>query len=414
MRVVDFGQGVAGPYCGMLLGDFGADVIKIEPPRGDWSRALGARLTGGQSATSLSVNRNKRSVCLDLASAEGRRLAGALIARADVVVESFRPGVMARMGFDYATLAGERPELIYCSITGYGPDGPYAHLPAGDSTMQAIGGLMSIVGDASTPPTRVGNVVSDMLAGMHGFEAVLLALLERRTTGRGRHLNVSLFDTMLAFQAAPIVEYLMTGNLPPRLGNAHPLIAPSGLVQTADQPIALTVLDHQWQRFCKAMNFDELYDDPRFATNELRFEHRTALLAAISSGFADRSAAEVIDDLRRNDFLCAPVNTYAEVCTDPQAVHNESIVHATHATLGRVPMLANPIRTGDDDGLFRVGPGLGEHTREVLVTDLGLTPADVDILASAGAIVCGGAVPAESAAGSVSADSRGISAAERT
>ena len=380
LRVVDFGQGVAGPYCAMLLGDFGAGVVKIEPPRGDWSRNMGAKLEGGASATFLSANRNKRSVCLDLADERGREIAAQLIAKADVVVESFRPGVMERMGFGYETLARSRPELIYCSITGFGAGGPYADLPAGDSTMQAIGGLMSIVGDETMPPMRVGNVVSDMLAGMHGFEAVLLSLLNRGTTGRGAHPEISLFGTMLAFQAAPITEFLASGKLPPRVGNAHPLISPSGIVRTADRPIMLTVLDHQWTRFCDLMGFPDLGADARFATNEGRNAHRKELLERISSAFETRAAGDVIAELRANDFLCAPVNTYADIAADPQTIHDDTLIHAESASLGRFPGVRNPIRFSQADAALAAAPACGAHTYEVLKGDLALPDEAIDEL----------------------------------
>ena len=274
VRVLDFGQGVAGPYAGQLLADQGADVIKVEPPRGDWAREMGVRDANGLSGTFASVNRNKRGLCLDMRLAEGKDLARRLALKADVVIESFRPGVMDRLGLGYEALKKDSPRLIYCAVTGFGEDGPNVDLPAGDSTMQAYGALMSIVGERDGAPLRVGNVVSDMLAGMNAYSAVLLALLQRGNSAPGTRIGVSLLDSLVAFQAPPLTEFLLTGQLPKRQGNAHPLIAPSGAVKTKDGHIVFTVLDHQWTGFCAGLGLAALATDPRFATSTDRQKNR--------------------------------------------------------------------------------------------------------------------------------------------
>jgi len=382
MLVVDFGQGVAGPYCAMLLGDFGADVIKVEPFRGDWSRSMGSQVTATDTTTYLSVNRNKRSIRLDLSKPSGKNVARALIARGDVLVESFRPGVMERVGLGFEALQAEHPRLIYCSVTGYGPDGPYADAPAGDSTMQAVGGLMSIIGEADGTPLRVGNVVSDMLAGMHAFEAVLLATLERGITGRGGRAQVSLFDTILAFQAPPLTEFLMTGQQAQRTGNSHPLLSPSGTVKVTDGLVTFTVLQHQWDAFCSFLGAPELASDPRFATNEARVTNRAALMEIVQSRFSDCDTKTAIARMRAADVLCAPVNSYPDIVEDPQVLHNRIIRRVAHRTLGEVPTVANPIHLSGETRTPAAPPGLGEHTREILSTDLGMKPEEIDRLIS--------------------------------
>ncbi len=386
LRVLDFGQGVAGPYCGMLLGDFGANVIKIEPLRGDWSRAMGTPVSANESTTYLSVNRNKRSICLDFSKPEAKAVALKLAGISDVIVESFRPGVMRRLGLDYEQLAHSKPALIYCSITGFGPDGPYAQLPAGDSTMQAMAGLMSIVGEAGREPVRVGNVVSDMLAGMHGFEAVLLALIERGVTGRGRKCEVSLFDTLLAFQAPPLVEYLMTDRLPERTGGSHPLIAPSGVLRTTDRSVVFTVLGHQWERFCAFIGAPELNADPRFATNEARTANRSELMAIIQEQFSGLCSNDVIAKMREADILCAPVNSYQDIAADSHVRHAGSLRKAEHPDLGPIPFVANPIRFEGAPHCSTAPPALGEQTLSVLADDLGLSGEEIADLRAAGAI----------------------------
>lgn len=366
LKVVDFGQGVAGPYGAMLLGDYGASVIKVEPPRGDWARTLGTRIGRTESATFVAVNRNKRSVVIDLTKAHGVHAARRLVADADVVVQSFRPGVMARYGLDYATLSATRPSLIYCSVSGFGPEGEAADLPAGDSTMQAWGGLMSIVGSADQPPTRVGNVVSDMLAGMNVFQGALLGILDRQRTGKGCEIHVALLDSLVAFQAPAFAEYLATGVPPPRTGNDHPILSPSGLFETADRPVVFSVLEHQWPAFCRFFGVPQVAEDPRFARNADRLANREALMQLLRPLFASESSAEVLRRLRACDVPCAPVNDYAAVAADPQVRLRGLLGHVDHPQLGSIPFIRNPVRPGDAEPLHGAVPLLGEHTDQVL------------------------------------------------
>lgn len=382
LRVLDFGQGVAGPYSGQLLADQGARVVKVEPPRGDWAREMGVRDANGLSGTFASVNRNKRGLCLDLRMPEARDIARRLALGADVVLESFRPGVMDRLGLGCDALRRDNPRLVYCAVTGFGEDGPNVDLPAGDSTMQAYGALMSIVGERDGAPLRVGNVVSDMLAGMNAFSAILLALLQRATTGQGARIGISLLDSLVAFQAPPLTEYLLTGKLPRRQGNAHPLIAPSGAVRTQDGHIVYTVLDHQWKGFCEGLGVSTLAADPRFATSALRQQNRAELEAALAPTFAAEGNAGWLARLRELDVLCSPINDYASLREDPQVRHN-----GLFATAGGVPVIRNPVRVGGEAS-HRPPPARGEHTREVLAKDLGIESAEIERLVSLGAALC--------------------------
>jgi crotonobetainyl-CoA:carnitine CoA-transferase CaiB-like acyl-CoA transferase len=368
LKVVDFGQGVAGPYGAMLLGDFGADVIKVEPLRGDWGRTLGTRIGDTESATFCAVNRNKRSIAVDLTKVSGLAIARGLVAGADIVVQSFRPDVMGRYGLDYATLAVERPELIYVSVSGFGPVGPAAHLPAGDSTMQAWGGLMSIIGGQDEAPTRVGNVVSDMLAGMNAFQGALLAVMSRNQTGKGSEVQVALLDSLIAFQAPTFAEFLATGAPPPRTGNNHPLMSPSGLFKTSDALVVFSVLDHQWPAFCEYFGVPQLSTDSRFATNADRMINRAALMDVLRPIFASESTPEVLRRLRACDVPCAPVNDYAAVAGDAQVQLNGLLAKIEHPKLGLIPSIRNPIKIDGMPAAMGDVPLLGEHTDTILRT----------------------------------------------
>lgn len=374
IRVLDFGQGVAGPYCGQLLADQGAEVVKIEPLRGDWSRTMGDPGSEGQSGVFVSVNRGKRGISLDLRQPEVVEIVRGLAATSDVVLESFRPGVMDRLGLGRADLRRFNSGLVYCSVTGFGPDGPNVALPAGDSTMQAYGGLMSIVGERDGEPLRVGNVVSDMLAGMNAFSGVLLALLQRASGAPGTDVQVSLLDSIVAFQAPPLSEFLMTGKLPERLGNDHPLIAPSGAMRTRDGAITFTVFDHQWQAFCDGLGLPQVAADARFVTSGERQRNRDALSAILAPVFAGGTRAQWLDRLRTMDVLCAPINDYRDLLADPQVRHN--------GLFGRIegqgcayPAIGNPIRlSGGGRGATSAPPRLGEHTKDILERCCGIAP----------------------------------------
>lgn len=375
LTVLDFGQGVAGPYCGQLLADNGADVIKIEPPRGDWSRTMGEN--GG---VYLSVNRNKRGICLDLRDPGAQRVVQQAARGADIIIESFRPGVMDKLGLGYEQVRAVNSGIVYCSVTGFGDSGPNVRLPAGDSIMQAYGGLMSIIGEREGQPLRVGNMVSDMLAGMNAFSGVLMAVLSRHQCGAGQHIQVSLLDSIIAFQGPPLTEYLLSGKLPERQGNDHPLIAPSGTIRTQDGYISFTVFDHQWPGFCEQLQLAHLLTDARFATSAQRQRHREALKGALEPLFASKTSEQWLTQLRSIDILCAPVNDYASVVADPQVQHNGLIRHVAHENGKTLPMIANPVRSHHRQTDPRPAPRLGEHNVEVLTSMWGCSAQEAERL----------------------------------
>jgi crotonobetainyl-CoA:carnitine CoA-transferase CaiB-like acyl-CoA transferase len=349
-------------------------VVKVEPPRGDWAREIGVfdpRL--GMTATFASLNRNKRGICIDLAVAEGVELAGALAQQADIVIEAFRPGVMERLGLGYEALAAGHPGLIYCSISGYGQTGPNTGLPASDSVMQAYGGLMSVVGEEGGEPLRVANIVSDMLAGTNAFAAVLMALYARQSSGRGRQVSTSLLDSIVAFQSTILSEYLVTGALPVRRGNRHPLVAPASVFEVTDGHVAFSVLDHHWRKFCEAMNMQDMTDDPRFHTSAARLANRAALLERLQDAVRARRSAEVIALLGMAGILCAPVQDYRALLADPQVRHNGLIGQLPTDDGGLFPVIKSPMDVGAETRPATVAPALGEHSVDILTRELGLT-----------------------------------------
>ncbi|MCH7479346.1 MAG: CoA transferase, partial [SAR324 cluster bacterium] len=281
LRVADFSQGVAGPYCALLLGDLGAEVVKVEPPRGDWIRVVGRKVEAGMSPTYISMNRNKKAFCLEMKDPGGLEAARRLAGKSDVVVESFRPGVMKRFGLDHETLSGENPQMVYASVTGFGNSGPYVDLPGADSVIQAMGGIMSINGEAGGDPLRFGMFMVDMITGMSAYQGLLAALLGRERGGGGQYLSVSLLDAILSFQAPPLTEYLMYGALPERNGNVNSYVAPSGVFKTRDSFLMFTTLDHQWERGAKALGLESLVDDPRYVSNDARLANRDSLLEMV-------------------------------------------------------------------------------------------------------------------------------------
>ena len=373
LKVIDFSQGGAGPYCTQLLAVFGADVIKVEPPRGDWAREMGViDEEAGMSGTFMSLNRNKFGLCMDLSQSKAVDIARLLCADADIVVEAFRPGVMHRLGLSAKDLREGHESLIYCSISGYGQTGPNVALPASDSVMQAYGGLMSLVGDEGGEPLRVANIVSDMLTGTNAFASVLLALNRRHTTGLGGWVGSSLLDSIVGFQAPILSEYILTGNPPVRRGNKHPLIAASGVFKTQDGRVAFTVLDHYWQPFCESMGIAQEPKDPRFTTPQSRMAHRAEVAQTMQDAVADRTVREVLDILGPVGVLCAPVQDYAALVIDPQVHHNELLTEITSGRGTVLPMVRSPMSLDGPSRKWSPPPRVGEHTEFLLRQRLGL------------------------------------------
>ena len=413
--VVDCSTVLAGPYCTMLLADLGADVIKVEPPEGDGTRGWGPPWVGSAedgtrtAAYYLSVNRNKRSIRLDLRTDGGREVLRRLLERGDVLVENYRVGGLARLGFDDETLAAINPELIHLAISGFGTNGPDAARPGYDFVVQAVGGLMSITGatdDDGGRPTKVGVAISDVVTGLFGAVSVLAALLARdRATLRsghvdpppgsgrvdpplrGQRIDVSLLESTLAVLVNQAQNAFVTGRAPGRLGNAHPTIVPYETFRTADGELALAVgSERQWPRLCEVLDMSRLASDPRFATNGDRVEHRAELRPVLAERFRARTTGEWLEMLEAAGIPCGPINDVVAAFGAPQALARSMAVDVEHPVLGTIRQVGLPFELTATPASIRTAPPLlGEHSREILA-ELGYGPGEIESLAETGAI----------------------------
>ncbi|MDB4948638.1 MAG: formyl-CoA transferase [Gemmatimonadetes bacterium] len=372
LRVLDLSRVLAGPLCTMMLGDLGADVVKVERPGGgddtrQWGPPWATGPDGAESAYYLSVNRNKRSLAADLKSPEGRALVRRLALEADVLVENFAPGTLEAWGLGYDDLAAENPGLVLCSITGYGSDGPQAGRPGYDFAVQARAGWMSITGEPDGAPMKVGVALVDVLAGQNAAVAILAALRERDRSGRGQRVEVALFDSALAGLVNVAQAALVTGREPRRWGNAHATIVPYQAFDAADRPFALAVgNDGQFRRLCSVLAAPELAEDPRFATNPGRVENRADLIPLLASRFAARTAGEWLAMLEAGGVPCAPVQTVGEALADPVLTERGGAWQMKGPTFGRVATVPSPLRLDRTPAApFRPAPALGEHTGQI-------------------------------------------------
>jgi crotonobetainyl-CoA:carnitine CoA-transferase CaiB-like acyl-CoA transferase len=368
-RVLELAHLIAGPVCGMYLADMGAEVLKIEqPPDGDASRKLYDPLLGGDSAVFLTVNRNKKSVALDLAQPDGRALFMRLVANADVVIEAHRGGVAEKLGIDYASLAPLNPRLVYCSLSAFGPEGPWQDKPGLDMLVQAMGGLMAVTGEPDGGPLLSGAPVLDTLGALAAALGVLTALLHRERTGEGQRVDVSLLNGALLTHAARLSVFLVTGQEPGRHGSAHPYLVPFQAFKAKDGWIYVAVwIDRLWTPFCAALERPALAAEPSFATREGRLNNRRDLVALLEPIFLERTVTEWMARLEKHDVLCAPVNRYADFPNDPQVIASGMLVPEDHPRAGRLTTLDTPIRFSKTPGGIRThAPALGEHTDEVL------------------------------------------------
>jgi crotonobetainyl-CoA:carnitine CoA-transferase CaiB-like acyl-CoA transferase len=389
VTVLDLTRVLSGPYCTMLLADMGARVIKIEQPgRGDDTRGWGPPFLGSESAYFLSINRNKESLTLDLKSEDGRAILERLLARADVLVENFRPGTMERLGFGYEAMAPRHPSLIYCSISGFGRTGPRRDQPGYDAVMQGEGGLMSITGERDGPPLRLGVAISDIVSGMFAAQGIAMALLARHRTGRGQHVDIGMLDATAALLTYQAAIYFATGASPVRLGNRHPTIVPYETFPASDGDIVLAVgNDELWRSFCRATGLSELADDPRFATNRARVQYYDALKPQIDARLRTRTRADWIAVLAAAGVPCGSVRAIADVLTDPQLDARDMIAAVEHASLGPLRTLGIPIKLSGTPGRVRTAPPtLGQHTDRILHDDLGLSGDDIARLRAGGVV----------------------------
>ncbi len=386
LTVLDLTRVLAGPTCTQMLGDLGAEVIKIERPgAGDDTRGFAPPAmpgTGGESAYFVGVNRNKRSVTLDIATPEGQAIVKRLLAGCDILVENFKVGALARYGLDWDRLRVEFPGLIYCSITGFGQTGPYAARPGYDSLIQAMGGVMSLTGEPDGLPQKVGVPVADLFAGLYGCIGILAALRHRAATGEGQQIDIGMLDTHVAWLANQGMNYLATGENPPRLGNQHPNIVPYQVFPTEDGHIVLSVgNDPTFRRFCEAFDLRDLIADPRFATNAARVTNRQLVTDTLRPVMLSHPTAWWVEKLEALSIGCGPINRLAEVFADPHVLARGMIVEMAHASGAAVKVIANPVRLSATPADYRLAPPiLGEHTESVLAARAGLGPEDLAAL----------------------------------
>ena len=399
VRVLDLSRILAGPWCTQVLADLGAEVVKVERPgAGDDTRAWGPpflRRPDGtdtsDSAYFASTNRGKKSITIDIASAEGQRLARALASASDVLVENYKFGDMTRYGLDYATMAAASPRLVYCSITGFGQTGPYRARAGYDFMIQAMGGLMSITGERDDlpggGPQKCGVPIADLMTGMYATVAIVAALRERDASGLGQHIDMSLLDTQVSWLMNHNLNYLVSGKVPVRWGNAHPNLTPYQSFPTRDGNLILAIgNDSQFRKFCAAAGL-AIAQEPRFADNRARLANRSALVAIIAEAMKGRTTQEWMTLLEAETVPCGPINTIDQVFADPQVLERGLRFDLPHPQAGSVPQVANPIRFSRSPIEYRAAPPLlGQHTQDVLGEILGMTPEEVASLRDRGVV----------------------------
>jgi crotonobetainyl-CoA:carnitine CoA-transferase CaiB-like acyl-CoA transferase len=381
IRVLDLTRAMAGPYCTMMLGDLGADVIKVERPgTGDESRGWGPPFIGeptesapGESAYFLAVNRNKRSITINLKSESGLEIMQRLIAQSDVLVENFRTGVLDKLGLGLTQAQKINPGLIYCSISGYGRTGPFAERPGYDVIIQAEGGMMGITGPVEGPPSRVGVPIVDITSGMFAASSILAALYARARTGEGQHIDISLFDTQTALLTNVAGNYLIGGEPPKRLGNDHPNLAPYAAFPASDKWFVVGVANEmQWERFCGVIDQPDMQDDPRFSTNSDRVANRSGLSRLLEEIFSTQTAEDWLTRFRQAGLPCGPINNISEVFDHPQVSARELILESDHPSAGHLKLTGFPYKLSATPPALRMPPPrLGEHTEDILVDLLG-------------------------------------------
>lgn len=381
LLIVDFTRALAGPFCTEMLSDLGARVIKVETPDGgDDTRGWGPPFVGAESAYFLSVNRNKESLTLNLKDPRGVAIVRRLLARADVLVENFRPGIMDRFGLGYQTLRAEFPRLIYTSISGFGQDGPFRERTAYDLILQGMGGLMGITGEEGGPPVKVGVAIADICAGMYAAFGVLAALRVRERTGRGQQVDAALLDGQVSWLTYNAGIYFATGESPSRLGSAHPTIVPYQAFRTADGYINVAVGSEAiWRRFCEVVD-PALADDARYATNRDRVAHRSQLIGRLARIFDTKPTAAWTEILDGAGVPTGPILSIAEVFAHPQVRHRQMVAELDHPTAGRIRQTGVPVKLSETPGRLRTPPpALGQHT-DAILRELGMSGREIDAL----------------------------------
>jgi formyl-CoA transferase len=399
IRVLDLSRVLAGPWCTQILADLGAEVIKVERPgAGDDTRGWGppyAPLPDGSDSTEsayyLCTNRGKKSLTLDISKPEGQAIVLELARTADVFIENYKVGGLQRYGLDYAALRAVKPDIVYCSITGFGQDGPYAERAGYDFMIQGMGGLMSVTGERDDlpggGPQKVGVAVADLFTGMYACTAILAALNYRERTGIGQYIDMALLDTQITMLANINMNYLCTGKLPQRWGNAHANVVPYQAFATADGHVILAIgNDSQFAKFCAVAAAPELAEDERFRRNSERVRNRDVLVPVVAELMRRQSCAFWLEALGKSGVPCGAINDVADVFADPHVRHRGLLRELEHPSTGRVPAVASPLRLSETPPVLRAPPLLGQHTEEVLRELLGKSPQDIAALAAAGVL----------------------------
>lgn len=390
VRILDLSRILTGPFCSMVLADLGADVIKVEvPATGDDTRSWGPPFVEGESAYFLSLNRNKKSITLNLKKDRGKQILYELSKKCDVLIENFSPGVTERLGVDYRTICNYNPQLIYCSISGFGQDGPYRDLPAYDLVIQGMSGLMSITGEKERPPVRIGVAITDIGAGMYASIAILSCLIERQKTGKGQWIDVALLDGAISWMTYMASAYFATNKSPERMGSAHPTIVPYQCFETRDKKYLTVAVgnDSIWRKFCELLGLIDLIEDSMFATNQRRVENRDKLVARLIGIFLMRDRDDWIDLLSKGRVPCGPVYSFDEIFHDSQVLHRKMYLELKHPSAGRIGQIGIPMKfPALESARMSAPPSLGQHTEEILRDILGYSMPEIKCLEKEGVV----------------------------
>jgi crotonobetainyl-CoA:carnitine CoA-transferase CaiB-like acyl-CoA transferase len=389
-RVVDLSQGAAGPFCSMLLGDMGAEIIKIEPIQGDWLRKLGPPFQKGESPFFLALNRNKKGMAIDIKKEKGKRIISKFLENSQCFLENYRPGVMKNLGLDYDSIKAINPKIVYCSISGFGQKGPWREKPALDIVAQGMSGLMSVTGTEDGRPIRVGVPISDMLAGLYAFQGMVLGLLVLERTGIGQYIETSLLDATISVQAHTISMYFATGQTPKPLETGFHILVPAQCFRAKDGFINLSVRsEDQWPKFCEAIGRRDLINHPKFCSNEKRVKNRAELIPILQEIFPDKTVEEWLVILEERDIICGPLYTYDKLFNDPQVTqYNKMLLEINHPTAGLLKTLGIPIKFTQTPGTVKSSaPLLGQDTKGILL-ELGYGKEEIDFLEKEKVIKC--------------------------
>ncbi|AFZ69874.1 putative acyl-CoA transferase/carnitine dehydratase [Caldisphaera lagunensis DSM 15908] len=381
IKVLDFTRAMSGPFATMVLGDLGADIIKVEPPEGDESRSWKPPDINGLSSYFISINRNKRSIVVDLKNEKGKEIIHKIAKKVDVVIENFKPGTANKLGIDYKTISSINPSIIYVSLSAYGQTGPWKDKPGYDLTVMATSGLLSLNGEKDRPPVKYGVPIVDITSGLYAVISILSALYYREKTGIGQYIDLSMYDAQLQILSHQALSYLTTGKNPERLGSAHPNIAPYQVFKAKDGYVVIAVgNDNQWKRMCEVLNMNYLLNDPRFKTNPDRVRNRDALVLEMEKVLENISVKEIIDKLESVGVPVAPVNSVAEALNNEQTKSREMVVEVEHKKIGKIKVPGTPFKFTITPGKIRYPPPLlGENTTEIL-KEFGFSDGEINDL----------------------------------